>query len=79
MIAPFTVLLLQVNFLVSGVVVTELVFAYPGFGRMLLEAALSQDVAVVEAAALFAVLISVSTQIAGDLGYMMLNPRIRFS
>jgi peptide/nickel transport system permease protein len=79
MIAPFTVILLQINYLVTGVVVVEAVFAYPGFGRMLLEAALSQDVAVVEAAALFAVLISVSTQIAGDLGYMMLNPRIRFS
>lgn len=79
MIAPFTVILLQINYLVTGVVVVEAVFAYPGFGRMLLEAALDQDVAVVEAAALFAVLISVSTQIAGDLGYMMLNPRIRFS
>ena len=41
--------------------------------------ALSQDVATVEAAALFAVFVSVSTQIVGDLGYMMLNPRIRFS
>lgn len=79
MIAPFTVILLQINYLVTGVVVVEAVFAYPGFGRMLLEAALAQDVAVVEAAALFAVLISVSTQIAGDVGYMMLNPRIRFS
>ncbi|WP_374650150.1 ABC transporter permease [Dongia sp.] len=79
MIAPFTVILLQINYLVTGVVVVEAVFAYPGFGRMLLEAALAQDVAVVEAGALFAVLISVSTQIAGDLGYMMLNPRIRFS
>ena len=79
MIAPFTVILLQINYLVTGVVVVEAVFAYPGFGRMLLEAALAQDVAVVEAGALFAVLISVGTQIAGDLGYMMLNPRIRFS
>jgi peptide/nickel transport system permease protein len=79
MIAPFTVILLQINYLVTGVVVVEAVFAYPGFGRMLLEAALAQDVAIVEAGALFAVLISVSTQIAGDLGYMMLNPRIRFS
>jgi peptide/nickel transport system permease protein len=79
MIAPFTVILLQLNYLVTGVVVVEAVFAYPGFGRMLLEAALAQDVAVVEAGALFAVLISVFTQIAGDLGYMMLNPRIRFS
>ncbi len=40
MIAPFTVILLQINYLVTGVVVVEAVFAYPGFGRMLLEAAL---------------------------------------
>ena len=78
MIAPFTVILLQLNYLVTGVVVVEAVFAYPGFGRMLLEAALAQDVAVVEAGALFAVLISVFTQIAGDLGYMMLNHAFAF-
>ena len=77
LIAPFTVILLQINYLITGVVVVEAVFAYPGFGRMLLEAALSQDVATVEAAALFAVFVSVSTQIAGDLGYTLLNPRIR--
>lgn len=79
MIAPFTVILLQINYLITGVVVVEAVFAYPGFGRMLLDSALAQDVATVEAAALFAVFVSVMTQIAGDLGYMMLNPRIRFS
>ncbi|MGH6894477.1 MAG: ABC transporter permease [Dongiaceae bacterium] len=79
MIAPFTVILLQINYLITGVVVVEAVFAYPGFGRMLLNSALAQDVATVQAASLFAVLVSVCTQIAGDLGYMMLNPRIRFS
>jgi peptide/nickel transport system permease protein len=79
MIAPFTVILLQINYMIAGVVVVEAVFAYPGFGRMLLDSALAQDVATVQAASLFAVLVSVCTQIAGDLGYMMLNPRIRFS
>jgi peptide/nickel transport system permease protein len=79
MIAPFTVILLQINYLVAGVVVVEAVFAYPGFGRMLLEAGLAKDVAVVEAATLFAVLITVTAQIAGDFGYMLLNPRIRFT
>jgi peptide/nickel transport system permease protein len=79
MIAPFTVILLQINYLITGVVVVEAVFAYPGFGRMILESALAQDVATVQAASLFAVLVSVMTQIAGDVGYMMLNPRIRFS
>ena len=53
-------------------------FAYPGFGRMLLEAALFQDIAVIEAGAMIAVVIAVVTQIIGDFGYMLLNPRIRF-
>jgi peptide/nickel transport system permease protein len=79
MIAPFTVILLQINYLVTGVVVVEAVFAYPGFGRMRREAALSQDIAVIEAGALFSVLVAVVTQIVGDFGYMLLNPRIRFS
>ncbi|CAM5776756.1 peptide ABC transporter permease [Labrys miyagiensis] len=77
MIAPFTVLLLQLNFLISGVVVTELVFAYPGFGRMLLEASLFGDISTVEAATLVTVAVAIVTQFLGDLGYMALNPRIR--
>ncbi|MGH6644572.1 MAG: ABC transporter permease, partial [Bradyrhizobium sp.] len=77
MIAPFTVLLLQLNFLISGVVVTELVFAYPGFGRMLLEASLFGDISTVEAATLVTVAVAIITQFLGDLGYMALNPRIR--
>jgi peptide/nickel transport system permease protein len=79
MIAPFTVILLQIPYLITGVVVVETVFAYPGYGRMMLDAALNTDVAVVEAGALVAVLIAVLTQIIGDLGYMLLNPRIRFT
>ena len=77
MIAPFTVLLLQLNFLISGVVVTEMVFAYPGFGRMLLDASLFGDVATIEAATLITVVVAVVTQFIGDISYMVLNPRIR--
>lgn len=79
MIAPFTVILLQLNWLITGVVVTEVIFAYPGFGRMLLEAALFGDITVVEAGAVFAVFVAVFTQLIGDIGYMFLNPRIRFT
>lgn len=78
MIAPFTVILLQINYLITGVVVVEALFAYPGFGRMFLDAALFQDIAVIEAGAMVAVVIAVLTQIVGDFGYMLLNPRIRF-
>ena len=79
LIAPFTVILLQIPFLITGVVVTEQIFGYPGFGRMLLEAALFGDIALVEAATLVAVFIAVSTQLIGDIGYMLINPRIRFT
>ncbi|MBI3710107.1 MAG: ABC transporter permease [Proteobacteria bacterium] len=68
-----------VRTLMSGVVVTEVVFAYPGLGRLLLETALFGDIALIEAATLIAVLIAVATQLAGDIGYMLLNPRIRFA
>jgi peptide/nickel transport system permease protein len=77
LITPFTVILLQLNYLVSGLVVVETVFAYPGFGRMMLEAALAKDVAILEAGALVAVAVTMLTQLFGDLGYMALDPRIR--
>jgi len=77
MINPITVILLQINYLISGVVVVETVFAYPGFGRMMLEAALFKDIALVEVGALVAVGVAVLTQIAGDLAYRLLDPRIR--
>jgi peptide/nickel transport system permease protein len=77
MINPVTVILLQINYLITGVVVVETVFAYPGFGRLMLEAALAKDIAVVEVGALVAVFVAVLTQILGDLGYMLLDPRIR--
>ncbi|MCL4768079.1 MAG: ABC transporter permease [Hyphomicrobiaceae bacterium] len=76
-ITPFTVILLQLNYLVSGLVVVETVFAYPGFGRLMLEAALAKDIAVIEAGALVAVAVTMLTQLIGDLGYMALDPRIR--
>src|SRR5579875_3764617 len=79
MIAPFTVILLQINFLVSDVVVTETDFAYPGFGRMLLEASLFGDISLIEAATLIALMVAIATQLLSDLGYMLLNPQIRLA
>ena len=79
MIAPFTVIMLQINWLIGGVVVTELVFAYPGFGRMLLEASLFGDIALIEAATLIALFVACTTQLVSDLGYVLLNPQIRLS
>jgi len=78
LIAPFTVIMLQINWLLSGVVVTEFAFGYKGFGALLLEAALRRDIFVIEACGVAAVFVAVFTQAIGDLGYTYLNPRIRF-
>jgi len=77
MLTPVTVIMLQINYLIAGVVVVETVFAYPGFGRMILEAALFKDIALIEAGALVAVFLAVVTNILGDLAYVLLDPRIR--
>ena len=79
LIAPFTIIVLQLNWLLSGVVVVEVFFEYKGFGKLLLEAALFGDIAVIQACTLIAVLVAVSSQIISDIGYTYLNPRIRFS
>ncbi|MGH7057948.1 MAG: ABC transporter permease [Acetobacteraceae bacterium] len=77
MITPFTVILLQINWLIGGVVVTETVFAYPGFGRMLLQASLFGDIALIEAATLIALVIAIATQLLSDVGYWLLDPQAR--
>ena len=79
LIAPFTVIMLQFNWLLSRVIVVEFFFAYKGFGALLLEAALNQDIFLLEACAMVAVFVAVATKAIGDIGYVYLNPRIRFS
>ena len=79
LIAPFTVITLQINWLLSGVIVVEFFFAYKGFGALLLEASLNQDIFLIEACAMIAVFVAAVTQTVADIGYSLLNPRIRFA
>ena len=78
-IAPFTIIMLQLNWLLSGVVVTEFAFAYKGFGALLLEASLNKDIFLIEACSMVAVFVAVFSQLLSDIGYTFLNPRIRFN
>ncbi len=79
LIAPFTVIMLQIPWLLSGVIVVEFYFAYKGFGALILEASLNQDVFLLEACTMVAVFVTVMTQMISDIGYTYLNPRIRFA
>jgi peptide/nickel transport system permease protein len=79
LIAPFTVMILQLNYLLSGIIVTEVFFAYDGFGKAIYDAALFGDIYVVQAGAMVAVVVAVLSQFISDVGYTYLNPRIRFA
>ena len=79
LIAPFTVIMLQVNWLLSGVIVVEFFFAYKGFGALILEAALNKDIFLLEACTMITVFVAVASQMIADVGYTFLNPRIRFA
>lgn len=79
LIAPFTVIVLQLNWLLSGVIVVEVFFAYKGFGKLIYDAATFGDIYLIEACTLVAVFVAVLSQFISDVGYTLLNPRIRFS
>lgn len=79
LIAPVTVIMLQIPWMLSGVIVVEVFFAYKGFGTLLYDAALNSDVYLIEACAMASVLVVVVTQILSDIAYTWLNPRISFS
>lgn len=78
LIPVLTVIGLQVGFLLGGVVVTETVFSWPGVGRLAVQAIYARDFPVVQAAVLLFALIFVFVNLAVDLLYAVLDPRIRY-
>lgn len=76
LIAPVTVIMLYIPWLLSNVIVVEVFFAYKGFGSLLYAASLNHDVYLIEACAMISVLVVALTNILSDLAYTWLNPRI---
>jgi len=74
--APVTVILLQIPWLLSGVIVVEVFFAYPGFGTLLYVASLNSDIYLIEACSMIGVIAVVSSQLLSDLINAALNPRL---
>lgn len=77
LIAPFTVIMLQFPWLLTGVVVVEALFSYKGFGWTLVRAADNNDIELLMACSIVAVAVVLVTQLISDIGYTILNPRVR--
>lgn len=72
-----TVIGLNLGHLIAGAIVVETVFAWPGVGRLLVQAVSSRDLAVVQALVLVMAATMVTANLVVDLVYGLLDPRIR--
>jgi peptide/nickel transport system permease protein len=76
LIAPFTVIMLQIPWLLNGVVIVETLFNYKGFGWTLVQAASNNDIELLLGVSVVSVVVVLLTQLISDIGYVYLNPRI---
>ena len=73
-----TVVGLQFGGLLGGAVLTETVFAWPGVGRMLVDAIRTRDMPLVQGTVLFIAVVFIVVNLTVDLSYAVLNPKVRY-
>jgi len=71
------VVALTVAWLLGGVVVVEVVFNYPGLGRMMIDAISDRNLPVIQAITLLVAVTYVGVNLAADILSILLNPRLR--
>ena len=72
------VIALNLAYLVSGVVVIETLFNFPGLGRYMVEAVTNRDVPIVQACAMIFCSVYVLLNLAADILAIIANPRVRY-
>lgn len=78
LIPVVTMLALQVGYLIGGAVVAEVVFAYPGMGRLAVQAITNRDIAVIQAFVMVTATLIVLVNMFLDVIYTLIDPRIRY-
>lgn len=77
LLPAINVVALTIAWLLGGVVVIEVVFNYPGLGRMMIDSISDRDLPVVQAIALIVATVYVGVNLSADLLTMIANPRLR--
>ena len=77
LLPAINVVALTIAWLLGGVVVIEVVFNYPGLGRMMIDAISDRDLPIVQAIALIVATVYVGVNLSADLLTMIANPRLR--
>jgi len=79
LLPALTVLGVQVSVLLGGAVITEQIFAWPGVGQLAVQAIQSRDYPVLQGTILVVAVLATLVQLAVDLGYAAMDPRIRLA
>lgn len=79
MIPTITVVGLQIGGLLEGAVITETVFAWPGIGRLAIQAVFERDYPLIQGIVLFASATYVVVNLVVDISYTFLDPRVRLT
>ena len=77
LLPTITVIALSITWLISGLVVIEVVFGFPGLGSLLIAAIERRDLLLVQAIVMVTVTIILIANLFADLAYALLNPRVR--
>ena len=78
LIPVVTVVALDIGFLFSGALAVEIIFAYPGMGKLIFDAIMGNDFNLAMVALLFATILTLLGNLAADLVYSWLDPRITY-
>ena len=78
-IPTITILGFMVGTIIGGSIVTETVFAWPGIGRLLIDAVTSRELAVVQTVVMMTAASMVFANLAVDLLYLVIDPRRRYA
>jgi peptide/nickel transport system permease protein len=79
MLPVATVIGLQIGLLLSGAILTETIFAWPGMGRWIVNGILARNFPVVQAGVLVFALIFVFVNLIIDILYAWIDPRIQYT
>jgi peptide/nickel transport system permease protein len=78
-IPAVTVLGINIGFLIGGTVIIENVFAIPGLGQLMINSIFQRDFTVVQGVTLVFAIMVILLNLAADVAYATLDPRVRFS
>jgi peptide/nickel transport system permease protein len=73
-----TVIAINVGYIIAGMVVVEMVFAYPGIGNLVTIAIVNRDVPLILSSVFVVSGIYILANLVADVAYGILNPRIRY-